>query len=105
MTGWIKRGPSGVIGTNKPDSAETIEQLLIDLNEGGLPQPEAPDRDTIRQLIVMRQPDHFTYEDWLCIDSHEVALGEAKGRPRVKLTSLAEMAEALRQASPERRGS
>ncbi|MFW5955232.1 MAG: FAD-dependent oxidoreductase [Rhodothermales bacterium] len=102
VAGWIKRGPSGVIGTNKPDSVETAEQVLEDLREGHVHTPEAPSRESIRQVIAVRRPDHFTYEDWLCVDDHETALGATCGRPRVKLTSVEEMLSALRQAAPEK---
>lgn len=101
VAGWIKRGPSGVIGTNKPDSVETAEQVLADFRGGLLQTPLEPDRDEVLELIRSRQPQHFTYEDWLCIDSHEIALGKASGRPRVKLTCVDDMVEALRQSKQD----
>lgn len=93
--GWIKRGATGVIGTNKPDAVETVECLLEDAKKGQLLQPEQPERDAVVELIETRQPDWFSYEDWLRLDEAEVARGEAQDRPRVKFTSVEEMVEAI----------
>ena len=94
-TGWIKRGPSGVIGTNKKDSQDTIDALFQDLAEGVIPEaPMASDRGAIEALLAERQPDHVTYEGWEAIDAAEVAAGEPRGRPRVKFCRVEEMVEA-----------
>ncbi len=98
VAGWIKRGPSGVIGTNKPDSVETSEQILSDLQHGRLLAPSFPDRAAFDDMMRERQLQYFSYEDWLCIDSHELAQGEAAGRPRVKLTCVEDMLEAVRRS-------
>ena len=98
VAGWIKRGPSGVIGTNKRDAQETVEHLLEDVREGRLPQPERPARAAIEELVRERQPDFVSYAGWEAIDAVEKAAGEPQGRPRVKLTRIAEMVEAARAA-------
>ena len=97
VTGWIKRGPSGVIGTNKKDSQETTASLLEDLAAGKLPEPElAADKTAIESLLAEREPDHITYEGWQAIDAAEQAAGEPHGRPRVKFCRVEEMIEASR---------
>jgi ferredoxin/flavodoxin---NADP+ reductase len=101
VTGWIKRGPSGVIGTNKPDAVETVETLLSDLAGGNLNSPAKPSPASAFDLVCKRQPDHFSYDDWLCIDAKEMELGAPSGRPRVKLTRIQEMIDLLRERSQE----
>jgi ferredoxin/flavodoxin---NADP+ reductase len=104
VVGWIKRGPSGVIGTNKKDAQETVDAILADLSStnGGSPsgghEPETPDGEAVERLLAERQPELVTYAGWEAIDRHERALGEAAGRPRVKVTSIDEM---LRIAAAE----
>lgn len=93
--GWIKRGPTGVIGTNKPDAVETVEHMLEDLANENILQPLYADRDAIVTLIKERQPNYFSYEDWLRLNELEVAKGEAQGRPRVKFTTIEEMMAAV----------
>ncbi|HEY0516148.1 MAG TPA: FAD-dependent oxidoreductase [Solirubrobacteraceae bacterium] len=101
VVGWIKRGPSGVIGTNKKDAQETVDAILADLAQNGSgpgPRPPHADAGSVEALLRERQPELVTYEGWEAIDRHERALGEASGRPRVKLTSIEEM---LRVAAAE----
>jgi ferredoxin--NADP+ reductase len=86
--GWIKRGPSGVIGTNKKDAQETVDTLLADLAAGTHLQPADPDPESIERVLAERVPALVTYEGWSEIDRHEQALGEPHGRPRVKLTRI-----------------
>jgi ferredoxin/flavodoxin---NADP+ reductase len=93
--GWIKRGPSGVIGTNKPDAAETVELMLADAADGRLLQPAQPEPEAIVNLISERQPLYFSYEDWLMLDEIEVSRGATLGRPRLKFTTVAEMLKAV----------
>ena len=93
--GWIKRGPTGVIGTNKPDAAETVACMLEDLAQGRLLQPAEPDPAAAERLVRARQPGYVSYADWLRLDALEVARGRAAGRPRVKFTSVEEMRAAL----------
>jgi ferredoxin--NADP+ reductase len=89
--GWIKRGPSGVIGTNKKDAADTVTKLLEDAEAGGLNDPASPDGEAIEPWLRARIPGLVTWEGWKAIDSHEVALGEPQARPRVKLVRVPEM--------------
>jgi ferredoxin/flavodoxin---NADP+ reductase len=111
VVGWIKRGPSGVIGTNKKDAQQTVDAMLADLalsggnDSGGATAdddetggganprhtPDEPDADAIETLLRERQPELITYSGWEAIDRHERALGESSGRPRVKLTEIDEM--------------
>jgi ferredoxin--NADP+ reductase len=93
VVGWIKRGPSGVIGTNKKDAQETVDAILADAAPGGagLNVPVAPDAAAVERLLRERQPELVTYEGWTSIDRHERSLGESSGRPRVKLTRIEQM--------------
>ena len=92
VVGWIKRGPTGVIGTNKKDSQETVDTLLADL-AGAEEIADFPD-DHAEQLaawLASRQPKLVTSAHWEIIDRHERAAGEPHGRPRIKLPSVAEL--------------
>jgi ferredoxin--NADP+ reductase len=91
--GWIKRGPSGVIGTNKKDAAETCDRLLEDAAAGVL-QSEGGE---LEDLLRARGVDFVEYAGWQAIDEHERALGEPLGRPRVKLTSWDELLAKARE--------
>ena len=93
--GWIKRGPTGVIGTNKPDAAETVECMFEDLARGAVLEPTSPEAAAAEALVRQRQPNYVSYTDWLKLNEIEVARGRAQGRPRVKLTSVEEMLAAL----------
>lgn len=93
VAGWIKRGPSGVIGTNRGDAEESAEQILQGLN--GPSSASAP--DAITSLIDSTCPDAICHEEWLAIDRSETAAGEAAGRPRVKLVTIEAMLAAARQ--------
>jgi len=93
--GWIKRGPSGVIGTNRADAVETVNLMLEDLSSGITLNPIRPEPEAAEALIRQRQPNFFSYEDWLELDKIERAKGKAQGRPRVKFTSVKEMLAAL----------
>lgn len=98
VTGWVKRGPSGVIGTNKKDSQETVDHLLQDLEAGVMPQSTdlRDDRAATPELLTERCPDAITFVDWQAIDRAEIAAGEPQGRPRVKFCRVEEMLEAAR---------
>ncbi len=98
-SGWIKRGPSGVIGTNKPDAVETVERMLEDLRAGMVLDPAHPQVAGAERLVRERQPQYVSYEDWLRLDDIETARGKASGRPRVKLTRTEDMIAALRTAA------
>lgn len=97
VVGWAKRGPSGVIGTNKPDAVATVTAMMEDLAE--LPGIADADRDPalVLQLFGERKPDFVTYDDWKLLDAYEVECGKAQGRPRVKVTRVAEMLDVIEQ--------
>jgi ferredoxin--NADP+ reductase len=99
--GWIKRGPSGVIGTNKPDALETVEKMMEDLKEGSYLHPSNPDAADALKMVEERQPDYFSFEDWEKLDEIEVARGEEQNRPRVKFTTVKEMMEAVGKQAAE----
>lgn len=91
VAGWIKRGPSGVIGTNKKDSQDTVNTLLADLSAAELADFPDDHSDRLAQWLVERQPKVVTTDHWQLIDAHERSAGEGSGRPRVKLTTVAEL--------------
>ncbi|OBK85318.1 FAD-dependent oxidoreductase [Mycobacterium sp. 1165178.9] len=92
VVGWIKRGPTGVIGTNKKDSQETVDTLLADLSGAdGLADFPDDHADQLAEWLASRQPKLVTSAHWDLIDAHERAAGEPHGRPRVKLPSLAKL--------------
>ncbi len=100
--GWIKRGPSGVIGTNKKDAQETIDLLFADLEAGHVPEPSGAEGEpTIEELLAERSPDTVvSFPGWEAIDAAEKGKGEPLGRPRVKFCSIEEMLEASRTGQP-----
>lgn len=94
VVGWIKRGPTGVIGTNKKDSQETVDTLLADLHsakDGGLAEFPDDHAGKLADWLASRQPKLVTSAHWEIIDRHERAAGEPHGRPRVKLPNLNEL--------------
>ncbi len=95
VTGWIKRGASGVIGTNNWDARETVNALLDD-HEAGRLKPPGADRDDLADLL----PDHVSMAGWKAIDSQETTAGRAADRPRVKFTSLSDMLKTAQGAEP-----
>jgi ferredoxin/flavodoxin---NADP+ reductase len=96
VVGWIKRGPSGVIGTNKKDSADTVAKIVEDRDAGKLNTPAITDPEAIAAFYAERAPDAVTWAGWQAIDAHEKAAGEPHGRPRVKLVRLADLFERSR---------
>jgi ferredoxin/flavodoxin---NADP+ reductase len=96
--GWIKRGPSGVIGTNKPDAAETVVCMMEDLAHAQYLHPAAPQPEAAERLVRERQPQVVSYQDWERLNELEVARGKETGRPRVKFTRVKDMLAALGRA-------
>jgi ferredoxin--NADP+ reductase len=92
-TGWIKRGPSGVIGTNRADSAETIKSLLEDLP--ALRPAPRPGGVALDKLLADRGIRFVAYGDWLRLDAMEQARGRTRGKPREKFCAVGEMLDAL----------
>jgi ferredoxin/flavodoxin---NADP+ reductase len=95
VVGWIKRGPTGIIGTNKPDAAETVEALLEDLEQDRLLKPDVPARRAVVSLLQDRGINYVTYEDWRFLDEVERARGSEIGRPRLKFTDVEDMLDLL----------
>ncbi|HWC02664.1 MAG TPA: FAD-dependent oxidoreductase [Methylomirabilota bacterium] len=93
--GWIKRGPTGVIGTNKPDAAETVACMVEDLGRDRLLAPSEPESGAVLALVRQRQPQYVSWTDWRRLDALEVARGRGSGRPRVKFIRVEEMLAAL----------
>ncbi|KUI24763.1 NADP oxidoreductase [Mycobacterium sp. IS-1742] len=91
VVGWIKRGPSGVIGSNKKDSQATVDTVIADLSGASLAEFGDDHADRLVEWLVSRQPKLVTDDHWKLIDEHERSAGETAGRPRVKLTSVAEL--------------
>lgn len=96
VAGWIKRGPQGIIGTNKSCAAETVDHLLADAVSGRL-SPAAGRGAELDALLAERAIDVTAWSDWQAIDRAEVARGTPAGRPREKFTDVAEMLEVARQ--------
>jgi ferredoxin/flavodoxin---NADP+ reductase len=101
VSGWIKRGPSGVIGTNKKDAQDTVDKILEDAVAGRLNEPIA---DDIEDLIAAQAEHAIAWEGWQAIDAVETAAGEASdpARPRVKLTGWDELRAAAKGAATGR---
>jgi ferredoxin--NADP+ reductase len=94
--GWIKRGPTGILGTNKRDAEETVTRLAEDLGAGACPVPQNPAREQIDALLAERRPDLVTVDAWRAIDARELEAGVRQQRPRVKLASRDELLAAAR---------
>tara|TARA_B100001971_G_scaffold192506_1_gene196829 strand:+ start:2310 stop:3710 length:1401 start_codon:yes stop_codon:yes gene_type:complete len=89
--GWIKRGPTGVIGTNKTDAQETVSCMMVDLQAGKILQPQQTGVGAIEELISSRQASYVSYRDWQVIDQKELDRGIKATRPRIKFTSVDDM--------------
>jgi ferredoxin--NADP+ reductase len=95
VVGWAKRGPSGIIGTNKKDAVETVKNMLADVNQI-VPVDEAyASPQAAEAFIRQQQAQYVSFEDWLLLDNMETEKGQASGRPRVKFCDVQEMLEAI----------
>jgi ferredoxin--NADP+ reductase len=92
--GWIKRGPSGIIGTNKKDATQTVEHLLDDARSGALTRAGGETAERVDDVLAERGVDVVTYSGWEAIDAVERGLGEPQGRPRIKLSTWDELLQA-----------
>jgi ferredoxin--NADP+ reductase len=99
VAGWIKRGPSGFIGTNKSCSLQTVQALVADFNAGKLTDPVG-EPDALAALVRARRPDAVDDRGWRAIDAAEIARGSDSGRPRNKFTDVADMLAAAATAEP-----
>jgi ferredoxin--NADP+ reductase len=97
--GWIKRGPTGIIGTNKKDASETVNLLLEDAEQGRIEHRPEVTADAVEALLAERGVRAVLYEGWTSIDEVERASGERLGRPRVKLRTWDELLEAAEQVA------
>ncbi|MFE3543983.1 FAD-dependent oxidoreductase [Nocardia sp. NPDC059177] len=95
VSGWIKRGPRGVIGSNRLDAEETVEALISDFIAGKLTAPTG-DRAALQALLAQRQPDLVDRKGWKTIDQAEKSAGKSAGRPRVKFTTRADLLKAAK---------
>ncbi|MGW4351181.1 FAD-dependent oxidoreductase [Nocardia sp. NPDC004582] len=95
VSGWIKRGPRGVIGSNRVDSTETVDQIIEDYTNGKLAAPQG-DRAALDALLAERQPDQVGREGWKAIDAAEKTAGKTAGRPRVKFTKVEDLLKAAK---------
>lgn len=100
-TGWIKRGPVGLIGHTKSDAKETVEHLLAD--ELSWWEPEDASPDAIPALLAERGVDWTDIAGWIRLDAHEMGLGEPHGRARIKVVPREDMIEIARAAQPVER--
>ena len=91
VVGWIKRGPTGVIGSNKKDSQDTVDTLLADLSGAEPADGDDSRSEALVEWLLSRQPKLITDDHWKLINEYERSAGEPHGRPRVKLTSVAEL--------------
>jgi ferredoxin--NADP+ reductase len=99
--GWIKRGPTGIIGTNKKDATETVALLLEDLRAGRLRRDDAAGPEAVESLLASRGVRPVVYSGWMSIDEIERAAGEKLGRPRVKLRAWDELLEAAERVAAQ----
>jgi ferredoxin--NADP+ reductase len=97
--GWIKRGPTGIIGTNKKDATETVAQLLEDVRAGRISHREEVTADRVETVLTERDSKAVLYHGWSSIDELERAAGEKLGRPRVKLRTWDELLEAAERVA------
>jgi len=95
VAGWIKRGPTGVIGTNKPDAIESVNSMFEDLQKGKIAPAPAPDPAAILALLQARGVRYVTQDEWQRIDAKEVTDGKARGKPRVKIVEREAMLAVL----------
>jgi ferredoxin--NADP+ reductase len=102
VVGWIKRGPSGVIGTNKKDAADTVAKVVADATDDALNQPINADADATADWILQRVPEAVGWEGWCAIDEQERQAGEPHGRPRIKLVRIADLHAAARTRAEAR---
>ena len=97
--GWIKRGPTGIIGTNKKDASETVARLLEDVEAGRITHNPEATPDAVESLLAERGARAVVYTGWASIDELERTAGEKLGRPRVKLRSWDELLEAAERVA------
>ena len=90
-TGWIRRGPVGLIGNTKGDANEAVDNLLTDVAKGIGFQPAKPELESVEELLRSKNISWTDWEGWYALDKHERELGEAEGRERKKVREWDEM--------------
>ena len=95
VVGWAKRGPTGLIGTNSPDSTATVKKMLEDIEGVTATADPAKAPDQIVELLESRSVNFVTFDDWTRLDEDEVALGEAQNKVREKYTNVESMMAAV----------
>jgi ferredoxin--NADP+ reductase len=98
VTGWIKRGPSGVIGTNKSDASATVASLLADLRQGIVVSDVNADAEATPTLLTQKRVQYVTFAGWQRIDQLELTRGKKQGKVREKLVTVSEMLDAAEAA-------
>lgn len=98
VVGWVKRGPSGVIGTNRKDALETVNNMLQDLDLITPVGEEYADPQAALDYIKAQQPEFVSFDEWLILDKLEVERGQAQGRPRLKFADVQEMLDSIDEA-------
>ena len=98
VAGWIKRGPSGVIGTNKSDASATVEAMLADAQQGAIPPAVASDPEAIPTLLARKGVRYVTFAGWQRIDQLELMRGKKLGKARDKLATIGELLDAAEAA-------
>jgi ferredoxin--NADP+ reductase len=93
--GWIKRGPSGVIGTNKQDATETVSRLKKNWLTSPTPQPKLVQHDLLN-LLIEKQIQFVSFEDWKKLDKFEIEQGQQNGKSRHKICEVQEMLDLIR---------
>ncbi len=96
VAGWIKRGPSGVIGTNKADALETANGMYEDFQNGKFLSPASPNRNQIEQVLKLMAIRYVRFDEWMKLDQMEQARGAAIGKPREKFVKISDMLDALK---------
>jgi ferredoxin--NADP+ reductase len=96
VVGWIKRGPTGIIGTNRKDANETVRNLLADLATGFRDDATAASAEDVEAWLSQRCPDLVDLDGWEVIDAHERGRGEGSGRPRVKVVGRTDFMDLVR---------
>jgi len=96
VAGWIKRGPTGVIGTNKQDAVETVHRMLETFLQEKIDPRHQTDNSGIESLLKERNVEYVSFEDWKLLDEYETEAGQTQERPRVKVTSIEKMLEIIR---------
>ena len=91
VTGWAKRGPTGVIGTNKPDAMATVRYLLEDFQNKTAGVGDVPQSQRVMNLLKSKKLVFVPFEDWKILDKAELEEGKKKAKPREKITTVEEM--------------